>query len=274
MAPLYQVIALPGQSTQSYTVTDAYVPASESNAVGANNPNLSAFMIGTADPTDYGQLTVYETPQSTTGPANADSYIQANQTVSKDITLLNRDGSQVLLGNTLMVPVGQAILYLRPLYVAASSNPLPQLTYVIGVLGTRVVIDTSLSQTLSDLLNTTVSTVGPGGSPSPVPVITGTVPVAVQQDLAAAQSDYEEAVAALTSGALGTYQTDIQAMEQQILNAQTALKAASGTTVPTTTTTTAPAKGKTPKGPSKTPTSTEPRTSTTTTTLASAAAPP
>jgi len=39
----------PGSSTQSFTVTDAYVPASQSNASGANNPNLSAFMVATSD---------------------------------------------------------------------------------------------------------------------------------------------------------------------------------------------------------------------------------
>jgi hypothetical protein len=278
MAPLYQVMALPGASTQSYTVTDAYVPASESTAVGANNPNLRAFMIGTSDPTDYGQLTVFETPQSTTGPANADSYIQANQTVSKDITLLDRDGSQVLLGNTLMVPVGQAIVYLRPLYVAASSNSLPQLTYVIGVLGDKVVIDTSLSQTLSDLLNTTVSTGGPGGSTSPVPVISGTVPAAVQQDLNTAQTDYNAALAALKSGSLANYQTDIMQMDQEISDALTALKAAAPTGANNTTTTTT-TKSKTSKAAktrstAKSPTSTEPHASTTTTTLAAADAPP
>ena len=72
MAPLYQVSALPGSSTQTFTVTDAYVPASQSNASGSNNLNMSAFMVATQDPGDYGHLTVYETPQGTPGPANAD----------------------------------------------------------------------------------------------------------------------------------------------------------------------------------------------------------
>ena len=192
--------------------------------------------------------------------------------------LLDRDGSQVLLGNTLMVPVGQAIVYLRPLYVAASSNSLPQLTYVIGVLGDKVVIDTSLSQTLSDLLNTTVSTGGPGGSTSPVPVISGTVPAAVQQDLNTAQTDYKAALAALESGSLGTYQTDIMAMDQEISDALTALKATAptGTTSTTTATTTKSktAKAAKTRSTAKSPTSTEPHTSTTTTTLAAADAPP
>jgi hypothetical protein len=290
MAPLYQVTALPGSQTQSFTVTDAYVPASESSASGANNPNLSAFMVGTSDPGDYGQLTVYEVPQSKPGPANADSYIQANKTVSSDITLLDQHGSEVLLGNTLMIPVGQSIIYLRPLYVAASSNPQPQLTDVIGVIGQRVVIEPTVSQTLSQLLQTTVSTTGGSQGPPPTAPITtgsGTIPGQVAKDLAQAQSDYSAALLALQAGNLGQYQSEITAMNNEVLAAQSALKAAAAVTpksTPTTTTTTTPGraknKNKTTGGTSTTtsttastsPTGTEPK-STTTTTLASAAGP-
>jgi uncharacterized protein len=272
MAPLYQVFALPGSTQQSFTITDAYVPATQSNTSGDSNLNLTAFMVGDSDPGHYGQLNVYETPQATTGPANADSYIQANNTVSKDITLLDQKGSEVLLGNTLMVPVGQAVVYLRPLYVASSTNPLPQLNYVIAVLGQRVVIDSSLSQALSDVFQTTVATTsGSGASSGGTGTTTtgGALPTAVEQDLAAAQTLYGQALAALKSGSLGTYQSDITAMDLQIAAAQQALKTAATPGATTTTTTTPSKKSKAPvkKG---TPTSTEPRGSTTTTTLAAA----
>jgi hypothetical protein len=264
MAPLYQVSALPGSATQTFTVTDAYVPASQSNSSGSNNLNLSAFLIATSDPGDYGDLTVYQTPQGTVGPANADQKIQANPTVSSDITLYDQHGSEVLLGNTLMVPVDQSIIYLRPLYVASSTNPLPQLTDVIGVLGQKVVVKSSLSATLSGLLNTTISTPGnSSGSSSATAPVTGTVPTVVQQDLAAAQTDYASAQAALSAGDLGTYQTDITAMQKQINNAQQALGSATGAS--TTTTTTVPTKSKSTKSSKSTG-----KTSTTTSSLATA----
>ena len=286
MAPLYQVTSLPGSKSQAqyFTVTDAYVPASESSAAGANNPNLTAFMVGTSDPGNYGHLTVYETPQGTTGPANADSYIQATQSVSREITLLDQRGSEVLLGNTLMVPVGQAIVYLRPLYVASLSNPQPQLEYVVGVLGQKVVIESTVSQTLTDLFHTSVST-GGGSSSPPSTTTPATVPANVTQYLAAAQTDYMNALTALAAANLGQYQSDISAMQVQITNAQNALTAASGTTTttttttpskttPSTTTTTTPTKSKSPTTKkAKTPSSTEPKDSATTTTLATAEAP-
>jgi uncharacterized membrane protein (UPF0182 family) len=281
MAPLYQVSALPGSSTQTFTVTDAYVPAAQSNSSGANNLNMSAFMVATQDPGDYGDLTVYKTPQGTPGPANADEYIQANHTVSSDITLYDQHGSEVLLGNTLVVPVGQSIIYLRPFYVASSTNPLPQLTDVIGVLGQKVVVEPSLSSTLSILLGTSIST--PGGSPGTTPATgpsTGTVPTQVQDELNSAQSYYEQALTALKAGDLGTYQSDINSMDSEIQAAQSALKAASGTSTitATTTTTTTPAKknksttSTTSATKPKSTTTTEPKDSKTTTTLASASA--
>ena len=165
--------------------------------------------------------------------------------------------------------------------MASSTNPLPQLTDVIGVLGAKVVVEPSLSSTLSTLFGTTVSTPGTGPSTN---VGVGTVPTQVQSDLNAAQSYYEQALAALKAGDLGTYQSDIDSMDSEIQSAQNALKTAAGTTTSpiatTTTTTTSPVttqKSKTKAksastSKAKVPTSTEPKTSTTTTTLASASA--
>jgi hypothetical protein len=100
----------------------------------------------------------------------------------------------------------------------------------------------------------------------------GTVPAVVQQYLNAAQTDYTNALAALATGDLGTYQSNIVAMQQQITKAQAALEATPGaSTSTTTTTTTVPAKTKTTKVTAKSPTSTEPKTSTTSTSLATAA---
>jgi len=178
------------------------------------------------------------------------------------------------------------MVYLRPLYVAASTNPQPQLEYVVAALGKNVQIDTSLSAVLSDLLQTTVSLPSGGSVPS-----TGTVPTAVSGFLSAAQTDYTNALAALHAGNLAGFQSDIQAMQQQITQAQQVIGAPKSTS--TTTTTTLPKAGKastkkttgststtlstTPSSSSSTtsvPTSTEPKggATTTSTTIASAAA--
>ncbi len=287
MAPQYQVYALPGTlaSQQLFTVSDGFVPASQASLTNSSqNFNLTAWMVGLSDPGQYGQLDLYETPQGTYGPANADAEISANATVSKDISLLDQKGSEVLLGETLMVPIANSVVYLRPLYVSPTTNPQPQLQYVVAVLGKNVQIDTSLNAVLSDLLQTTVTLPTGTGVPS-----TGTVPAAVAGILQAAQTDYDNALAALKADNLTQFQQDLQMMDQQISAAQQVLGTAAPGSTPTTTTTTTvpPIKGKSAKTTSSStssttssttttvPSSTEPKgatTSSTSTTLASASA--
>ena len=258
MSPLYQVLQEPGQKGQNFTISDVYVPASQ----GASIQNMTAFMMAGSDPGEYGKLRVYITTpgQSVTGPALADSEIQQNAKVSQTLTLLDQHGSQVVLGNILMVPIDQAVLYVRPVYIESSGNPQPQLKYVITVLGEKVGIEPTLQAALSDVLQTPVSVPSTPSTP-------GTVPPSAPQsaDVQTAQAAlkqaaalYQAAQAALKNGDLQTFAQDIQAENAFLLQAQNALNTptSSTTTVPTssttttaphTTTTTAPGSGKGPK---------------------------
>jgi uncharacterized membrane protein (UPF0182 family) len=229
MAPQYQVLQIPGQSWQSFTISDAFVPKSQ----GSSIQNLSAFMMGTYDPGHLGELRSYVTPAGhpPVGPALADSEIQANSTVSQQISLLDQHGSSVLLGNILMVPVDQSVLYVRPLYVESSGNPQPQLRDVIAVFGQRVKMETTLLSAVSAALGTEVgapSTTSPTGPTEAAGSLGSTVAGQIQADLAQASSDYTAAQAALTAGgtgALGTYQSDIDAENAALQQAEQLLSA-------------------------------------------------
>ncbi len=266
MSPQYQVYALPHTGQQVFTVSDAFVPASQGSLTDNNqNFNLTAWMVAQSDPSHYGQLDVYQTPQGTYGPANADAEISANTTVSSDISLLDQNGSEVLLGETLMVPIGNSMVYLRPMYVSPVTNPQPQLKYVVAVLGKDVKVDTSLDAVLSDLLEsgsvqlppTGGAGSNPGSSGSGSGSSGGTVPAQVAADLQQAQTDYQNALAALKAQDLAGYQSAIQAMSQQLTAAQALLpNSTSGSGATTTTTSPAPAKKakKSTKSTSTTPT--------------------
>ena len=218
MSPLVQVGSLPGASHQQLLESLAYVPAGKTGQV----QTLSAFIEVTSDPKDYGHLSVYTTPrgQSVTGPAQADSEIQQNATVSSIITPLDQHGSQVLLGNDLMIPLDESILYVRPLYVTATTNPMPQLRYVIAVFNQQVAISPTLSGALSQVLGTSVAA-GSGTSTAPSgPTKSGQ---SASYYLNQAASDYTQAQAALKSGNLGAYQVDVNNMNAALVAAQTAL---------------------------------------------------
>jgi len=252
MSPVYQVLQLPGQSQQSFNISDAYVPFN----AGASSQNLSALIFGTYDAGAGPQLHVYETPgDQTIGPALAESEIQQNSTVSSDITLLDQHGSSVLLGNILPVPVGNAVIYVRPLYVESTSNPLPELNDVITVLGSDVQIQTTVSASLADLLKAPLPPTGTAGSSSSSSSLAAATQAEVKALLADAQADYTAAQEALTSGgtsALAQYQTEIDAMEQVIQQADALLNPAGTTTTPPTTSTTTTTVPKIPKSKAKT----------------------
>ncbi len=271
MAPIYQVLQVPGQTQQSFTLLDAMVPVSS----GSQIQTLSGFMVAGSDPGHYGQLQMFVTPrgQPVDGPSLVAARIDATQKISSQISLLNQNGSSVELGNVLMIPISGSLLYIQPLYVQSSRNSFPELQGVIAVYGKQAALGTggtdanaqaALQDALTQVFQAPVST-SPGSG--------GTVSPQVQNLLADAQQAYQQAQADLAAGNLGAYQNDITRMESDLTTIRQ-LTGTTGTTAPTSTTTTTPGSGKTTTsgksttpttaGKSATPTTTKPPSKTTT----------
>jgi len=270
MAPIYQVLRVPNQTQQSFTLLDAFVPVSSSSQI----QTLSGFMIAGSDPGQYGKIDMFITPrdQPVDGPALVAARIDANQSISKEISLLNQEGSTVLLGNVLMIPVAQSLLYVQPLYVQSSRNNFPELQEVIAVYGKEAAYGDTLASALSQVFSAPVSTTPTSGA-------SGTLSPQVLSLLAQAQASYAQAQADLHAGNLGAYQNDIAALEADLqliqqLTGTVAVPGAGGatptTTPTTTTTTTAPSTTTTTKPGTKSTTTTTPTTKATTATTAPA----
>jgi uncharacterized membrane protein (UPF0182 family) len=221
MSPVFQVGSLPNENQQQLLESVDYVPAGNSSTV----QSLTGFMVATSSPTNYGQLNVYETPRGTTvtGPLQADSEIQQTSKVSSIITPLDQHGSSVILGNNLTVPLDSSVLYIRPLYVTSTANPMPQLRYVIAVFNQDVGIEPTLAGALSDVFGANVTGIAnsnPGNGNGSGNTKTG---ASISSYLKQASLDYTNAQAALASGNLGLYQRDVNAMNEQLKLAQNAL---------------------------------------------------
>jgi uncharacterized membrane protein (UPF0182 family) len=228
MSPIYQVMRVPGQTTQTFTLLDAFVPVSSSSQI----QNLSGFMIAGSDPGHYGQLNVFVTPRDNppNGPALVAAKIDAQPNISSQISLLNQNGSSVLLGNLLQIPFAGSLLYIQPLYVESSRNPFPELQRVIAVYGNQsATIGNSLSAALTTLFAAPVQI-----SPTTGGSTTTTLSPEAQSLLAQAQASYTQAQADLKAGNLAAYQNDINAMESSLQ----AVQALTGGPVASTTTTT------------------------------------
>lgn len=213
MTPIYEELELPGRSNLSFNLVDAFVPVSTNDSL----QTLTAFIVAGCDPEDYGKLTLYVTPRGEAfdGPALVDSRIQANTTVSQEVSLLNQNGSQVLLGNEQMVPVGQSVLYFRPLYVQSSRNPLPVLEKVIAVYGGNngsvVGMGDNLSQALQAVFQTSIP-VGATTTPTPSTPVSSGVSLEIQGLIQQAASLSQQIQNDLKAGDLGQYQDDVNTL--------------------------------------------------------------
>jgi len=106
------------------------------------------------------------------GPMQVDANINQDQNISKDLTLWSQQGSTVLRGQLLVLPIGDTFLYVEPIYIQAAEAPQPQLKKIAMVMGNRVIYTDTYEQALAEL-NAFMQGIG---APAPAP---GATPPAV-----------------------------------------------------------------------------------------------
>jgi uncharacterized membrane protein (UPF0182 family) len=188
--------------------------------------NMITWLAARSDGAAYGTLVAFKYPKETLifGPLQVEARINQEPEISSQLSLLNQRGSSVIRGNLLIIPFGDALLYVQPLYLQASTNGLPELQ--------RIIVTTSNQNqgvVMSDRLDTALTALGqgrkgivlsqPGTTPSPAPSTSpgsttpGTTTPGSQADLIAQAYDhYQKAQVALKNGDLATYQKEVDAM--------------------------------------------------------------
>ncbi|MCK5831205.1 MAG: UPF0182 family protein [Methylococcales bacterium] len=121
--------------------------------------NLSMVGVaGTADnekcTTDYKPgITIYKFDKDiqVNGPAQVDALIDQNPKISEQFTLWDQHGSRVERGRMIILPMGNSILYVQPIYMISTKTKIPELTRVIVSIGNEVVMDKTLWSAFSRL---------------------------------------------------------------------------------------------------------------------------
>jgi uncharacterized membrane protein (UPF0182 family) len=110
-------------------------------------------MVGRCDGDNLGDLVVLQLSkqQLIFGPMQIDATINQDQNISKDLTLWNQQGSQVLRGQTLVLPVNDTFLYVEPIYIQATQARMPQLKKVVLVVGEKLIYADTYEQALAEL---------------------------------------------------------------------------------------------------------------------------
>jgi uncharacterized protein len=124
--PYYVLMQLPGeQAHEEFVLILPFTPAGRNNLIG--------WMAGRCDGENYGKLLIYNFPKSRLidGPLQIEARIDQNSQLSSQFTLWNQQGSHVLRGHLLVIPIGRSLLYVEPVYLKAESSPMPELRLVV-----------------------------------------------------------------------------------------------------------------------------------------------
>ncbi|MDE0133638.1 MAG: UPF0182 family protein [Acidimicrobiaceae bacterium] len=248
ISPQYLLFRLPGDDAASFVIFRPFVPFSEDDS----RKNLEGFMVVHNDPDRYGDIEVFEirSDQPIDGPALFNSNIQTEEEISERLTLLNQNGSVVRPGNLLLIPVENSLLYVRPLFIAATGpTAVPELQLVIAGIGSNVVISETFEGALEKAIGASIDigngTVRQPERASDAPATEDEEPAATAPDDAAddepattpdtgsvsdllerAARAFERADVALRDGDLAAYQEAVDEAERLIARAARILEQA------------------------------------------------
>ncbi len=184
----------------------------------AGRDNLIAWMAARNDGPGYGELVVYRFPKDRLafGPMQVESRINQDPIISQQLTLWNQEGSRVIRGNLLVIPMENAIMYVEPLFLQAERSQLPELKRVIVASGPRIVMEETLDQAIARLLGRLPPSLTPppaGAGPAPVP---STAAGLIKQAL----ETYDRAQQMLRQGDLAGYAREMDRLGQILRDLQ------------------------------------------------------
>jgi uncharacterized membrane protein (UPF0182 family) len=144
MEPYFTIMRLPGEQKEEFILLTLFNPA--------RRDNMIAWLAARSDPGSYGRLIVYNFPKQKLvyGPRQIDARIDQDPVISQQLALWNQRGSTVIRGSLLAIPVDRSLIYVQPLYLAASEQgALPELRRVIVAYGNQIAMEPTLEQSLA-----------------------------------------------------------------------------------------------------------------------------
>ena len=144
MEPYYVLMQLPGNSDLDFIQILPFTPA--------NRENMISWLAAQNDPAKYGEMLVYRFGKDSLvfGPKQIEARIDQDPVISSQLSLWNQQGSQVIRGNLLVIPIGESLLYVEPLYLQAATGKIPELKRVILATSERVIMAENLGLALAE----------------------------------------------------------------------------------------------------------------------------
>jgi hypothetical protein len=145
MEPYYTIMKLPGEEGPEFIQMLPFTPRQKDN--------LAAWMVARSDGANYGRLVAFQFPKQTVvfGPRQVAARISQDQVIAPQITLWNQQGSEVIQGTLLVIPIEESLIYIRPLYLRADGGSIPELKRVIVAYQNQIVMEETLAASLARL---------------------------------------------------------------------------------------------------------------------------
>jgi uncharacterized membrane protein (UPF0182 family) len=136
--PEYALLSLPGSSEEGWVLSTVVVPE--------DRPNLAAFIAGRWTE-DGGEVFLWDAPQEdqVAGPPMIATLVEQDAAISEQFSLWRRGGSDVSTGHLHVVPVGNTLLYMSPVFLAAANTPIPEIRRYIVSDGRSVAMEPTLA---------------------------------------------------------------------------------------------------------------------------------
>jgi len=143
MEPYYIIMSLPDEEKEEFLLMLPFTPVNKEIAIG--------WLAARSDGENYGKLLAYHFPKERLvyGPSQIENLIGQNTDITEQLALWGRGGSRVIRGNLLLIPLGDSILYVEPVFLEAETGGLPQLKRVIVVAGEQIAMEPTLAESLA-----------------------------------------------------------------------------------------------------------------------------
>jgi uncharacterized membrane protein (UPF0182 family) len=150
--PFFILMSFPGSQELEFVSILPFTPSKRNNMIG--------WMAGRSDGEHYGKLRAYHLPKTKfiDGPLQIQAKIDQEPQLSSQLTLWNQQGSAVIRGNLLAIPIDDTILFAEPIYLQAQRSPMPALRLIVLATQDRLAYATTFDEALKLLL------AGGGGS--------------------------------------------------------------------------------------------------------------
>lgn len=145
MEPYYTIMKLPEEKEEEFILMLPFTPKKKDN--------LSAWMVARSDGEHYGKLVVYRFPKDRLvyGPKQIVARINQDTEISRQVSLWDQRGSQVIQGTLLVIPIENSLIYVQPLYLRADKGKIPELKRVVIAYENRIAMEETLDAALSKI---------------------------------------------------------------------------------------------------------------------------